>query len=170
MCVWLPESVPSIKQDIASKHSQLGSHLSASQAQHSWRCPHDLSPRLGRLAFLLSPRGNTAPQLGHLSTELLVTHQAELLLPPHWKGSAVQGPVSCPSLHNTARSQGEKYPTLNQKPPETVLFFQKELKPVVPRGLPGAGQSLCPVLTNPHNQATQLRVQSCLCSVRGGGG
>lgn len=46
VCVWPPESVPSIKQDSASKDSQLGSHLSGSQAQHSWRCPQDLSPRL----------------------------------------------------------------------------------------------------------------------------
>lgn len=132
-CVF--ESVPSIKQDSArnTQHSQLGCHLNGSQAQHSWRCSHDLSPRLRKTGHSFCLPEATL-QL-HLSIECLLMHRAGRHRPPHWKGRAVQAPASGSSPYNTARSQTDQHPTLNQQIPETG-FSKEKLKSGVPRGLP----------------------------------
>lgn len=150
-CVF--ESVPSIKQDSARKHSQLGCHLNGSQAQHSWRCSHDLSPRLRKTGHSFCLLEATL-QL-HLSIECLLMHRAGRHTPPHWKGRAVQAPASGSSLYNTARSQTDQHPTLNQQIPETG-FSKEKPKSGVPRGPPSTAQSLCPALTDFLNHTDHL--------------
>lgn len=135
------ESVPSIEQDSARKHSQLGCHPKGSQAQHSWRCSHDLSPRLRKTGHSFCLPEATL-QL-HLSIECLLMHRAGRHTPPHWKGRAVQAPASGSSLYNTARSQTDQHPTLNQQIPETG-FSKEKPKSGVPRGPPSTARSLCP--------------------------
>lgn len=88
------DSVPSIKQDSARKHSQLGCHLNGSQAQHSWRCPHGLLPRLKKTghSFRLPEATLQLSSTETPSIECLLMHQAGQHKPPHWKGRAVQAP------------------------------------------------------------------------------
>lgn len=62
-------------------------------------------------------------------------HRAGRHRPPHWKRRAVQAPASGSSPYNTARSQTDQHPTLNQQTPETG-FSKEKLKSGVPRGPP----------------------------------
>lgn len=75
-------------------------------------------------------------------------------MPPRWKGRTCQAPISVSFLYSPSRSQAEQHSTLNQQAPETGLLSKEGPKPGVPRGPPGAGQSPCPVFTNPHNRAS----------------